>query len=265
MPTNYLQFFILSLVLHSSFFVDPKIDASGDERKRKHTKERHRDCYGLFEMCRKRHPVRNKYRLRMSFGEVLEDQVNSRPSDRIKIRYVGRHGAGNRREGGGEVDISSTFGQDDRDFSLIYHRRGNRRENGYLNNVFPRGFVETRGISQRRIPAESEAIIPSTHNGVPGFELEYAILVRLGIFGDRGGGSETRCGDIADEIVKVSVTDASRKVENEARYNKRSRALVEGLSLVLETGEVPLQSRPGVVKIYLVLDIEIRAPMTDLG
>lgn len=88
--------------------MDPKIDASGHESKRKHTEECHCDCYRLFEMCRKRHIVRNlrtayvqsetkiqsitethKYWLRVFLGKVFEVQSDRRTSDGVEVSCVG--------------------------------------------------------------------------------------------------------------------------------------------------------------------------------
>lgn len=111
-----------------------------------------------------------------------------------------------------------------------------------MNDVFPRRLIPAGGIRQGRVPAQGKAIIPSTHDGVTRLELEYAILVCLGIFRGRRRRSETRCGDIAIEVIEVCVAYASRKVEGEARDDMTSGAFVEGLSLVLETREMSLQT-----------------------
>jgi hypothetical protein len=46
-------------MLHNLIFVNPKIDASGNQSKCEDTEKSHCDCYRLLEMCGKRHIVRN--------------------------------------------------------------------------------------------------------------------------------------------------------------------------------------------------------------
>lgn len=85
-------------------FVDPKIDAPGNESKREHTEKCDCNCDGLFEMRRKGHIVGHLedirltlaarysthiYRLCMSFREVFEVQSDSRTSNRVEISGMG--------------------------------------------------------------------------------------------------------------------------------------------------------------------------------
>jgi hypothetical protein len=54
-----LSAFFIVCMLHNLIFVNPKIDASGNQSKCEDTEKSHCDCYRLLEMCGKRHIVRN--------------------------------------------------------------------------------------------------------------------------------------------------------------------------------------------------------------
>lgn len=124
----------------------------------------------------------------MSFREVFEVQSDGRASDCVEISCMGREGARNHREWSCELDITdkevrqhgietaagsrSAFWQYDFDFSFIHDRRGNRRPNGHLNYIFPSRLVHAGRVSQGRIPAQGEGVVPSTHDGVTRLELE---------------------------------------------------------------------------------------------
>jgi hypothetical protein len=96
-------------------------------------------------------------------------------------------------------------------------------------------------ISQRRIPAESESVVPASQQRVPGADLQKAVPPRKAALRLGGSYSEVGGGDVTDGVIIVGRVDASRKLQGKLGEDMGSRPVLVCLCLVLETRELSLE------------------------
>jgi len=171
------------------------------------------------------------------------------------------------REGREDVDILSSFRQDDSYIGFIDHSTLDGSHDRDLRDIFSFALIKSNIVFQRCIPPKGEAVIPAPHDGITGLEFEDTVLRCLQRRVERGRGcsAKVRRGYVADDVVIVDVADTGREVEGESGDDVVNRALVKGLCLVGETGEVTLENGTTVTQMNLILDVLIGTPVTDLS
>jgi hypothetical protein len=172
--------------------------------------------------------------------------------------------------------------QDNIDFCVVHDSPSDRRHDGDFNNILSSCLVPAGRVCQRSVPSKRKGIIPSAHDGITRSQFKNTVSIYLRIFWCRWGDPKTRGRNIADEVVVIRVSDASRKMKCECRQCMRRRPFIEGLRLVVKPGEVAFQAkesynrfqmntfnislrRASVVQMDIILNIQVRPPMADFG
>jgi hypothetical protein len=97
-----------------------------------------------------------------------------------------------------------SFGKNDLDLGVFDHRTSEEGHDRHPDDVPSLLGVPPGVIFQKGIPAESEGVVPTSQQRVPGANLQEAVSPRKAALRLGGSYSEVGGGDVADGVIIVS-------------------------------------------------------------
>ena len=135
-----------------------------------------------------------------------------------------------------------SFRKNDFDLSIFDYRASKEGHDWQADDVPALLGIPPSVIFQRRIPAESERVVPTSQYRVPGTKFQDTVPPRETALRLGRGYAEVGGRDVADGVVVVSRVDASRELQSEFGEDMRSGPALICLSLVLKARELSLES-----------------------
>jgi hypothetical protein len=237
---------------------DARVDAANGPDGGEEGKHAQRDDNGLPVACRPGVVVRdNEIAVPEVVDEVDGGQFKAGATQRVHECPVEAGRVVDERDGGEELDVGRALGEDDAEVHAAVGDAlagSGALEEGHLEGVRLAGGQLAQVSGQSGVPADAEAVLPGTEDGVAGLQLEQRLLVAR---------AELGRGNVANVVSEVRVDRARVQVHVQALQCERGGVHVR-LLLPLDAREMVLEASALVDQPVSLLGSQVAAPVRHL-